>query len=281
MQEFIAESWEKYHTEGGKGFSKAFQEVLAQITEAFKAVYNSISGKQISPELRQMFDEILGKELITPLLPKNKTIGKIVKVKNAPAGNHLNIGLYEGRTKKKMSSKGVLSKLPKDLKVISFSEIKGTEPTLVVETSRPLTDAEMIKFLGDTKQQAIPQLSNGEGILYDTERGTKDGWGEFNPGFFILQDGKSLSEYAKTEAPKLNESNVENAIELLDEIKDNKRKAERASSKTKANLEQKITEAETELDKISEEAKIVKVINDNFDKIKKDLKEQGLLNVKC
>ena len=80
---------------------------------------------------------------------------------------------------------------------------------------------------------------------------------------------------------KLNESNVENAIELLDDIRDNKKKAERASSKTKANLEQKITEAETELDKISEEAKIVKVINDNFDKIKKDLKEQGLLNVKC
>jgi DNA-binding transcriptional MerR regulator len=80
---------------------------------------------------------------------------------------------------------------------------------------------------------------------------------------------------------KLDESNVENAIELLDEIEDNKRKAERASSKRKADLEQKISEAETELDKIQEEAKIVKVINDNFDKIKKDLKEQGLLNVKC
>ena len=80
---------------------------------------------------------------------------------------------------------------------------------------------------------------------------------------------------------KLNESNVENAIELLDEIEDNKRKAERASSKRKVNLEQKISEAETELDKIPDETKIVRVINDNFDKIKKDLKEQGLLNVKC
>jgi hypothetical protein len=147
VQEFIAESWEKYHTEGGKGFSKAFQEVLAQITEAFKSVYKSISGKKITPELRKMFDEILGNEPI--------------------------------------------------------------------------------------------------------------------------------------ELPKLNESNVENAIELLDEIEDNKRKAERASSKRKADLEQKISEAETELGKIQEEAKIVKVINDNFDKIKKDLKEQGLLNVKC
>jgi hypothetical protein len=147
VQEFIAESWEKYHTKGGKGFSAAFQEVLSQITEAFKSVYKSISGKKLTPELTKMFDEILGKE------PIKKS--------------------------------------------------------------------------------------------------------------------------------KLNESNVENAIELLDDIRDNKRKAERASSRKKADLEQKITEAETELDKIPDETKIVRVINDNFDKIKKDLKEQGLLNVKC
>jgi len=65
VQEFIAESWEKYHTEGGKGFSKAFQEVLEQITKAFKAVYQSISGTQLTPELREMFDEILGKEQLS------------------------------------------------------------------------------------------------------------------------------------------------------------------------------------------------------------------------
>jgi hypothetical protein len=99
---------------------------------------------------------------------------------------------------------------------------------------------------------------------------------DFNRNEFI-----SKIENAVSEPVKLNESNVENAIELLDDIRDNKRKAERASSRKKADLEQKITEAETELDKISEEAKIVRVINDNFDKIKKDLKEQGLLNVKC
>jgi hypothetical protein len=131
--------------------------------------------------------------------PAQQVVGKKVKVENAPKGNHLNIGLNEGRTKKKMSGEGVLSKLPKDVKVISSVEIdvaKG-EPTLVVETSRPLTDLEMAKLLGDTKQQAIPQLSNGEGVLYDAERGTKDGWGEFDPNLFILQDGKNLSEYAK------------------------------------------------------------------------------------
>ncbi len=73
VQEFIAQSWEKYHTEGGKGFSEAFQKVLDQITEAFKSVYKSITGKELTPELRQMFDDILGKRqketsvLVAPL----------------------------------------------------------------------------------------------------------------------------------------------------------------------------------------------------------------------
>ncbi|MBK9959069.1 MAG: hypothetical protein IPP11_10890 [Chitinophagaceae bacterium] len=62
VQEFIAKSWEKYHREGGKGFSESFQKVLDQITQAFKSVYKSISGKELTPELRKMFDEILGKE---------------------------------------------------------------------------------------------------------------------------------------------------------------------------------------------------------------------------
>lgn len=83
------------------------------------------------------------------------------------------------------------------------------------------------------------------------------------------------------ELPKLNESNIENAIELLDEIEDSKRKAERASSKRKAELDQKIADAESELEGISKEAQIVKAINDNFDKIKKELKDKGLLKVNC
>ena len=36
VQEFIAKSWEQYHTEGGKGFSEGFQKVLDQITKAFQ-----------------------------------------------------------------------------------------------------------------------------------------------------------------------------------------------------------------------------------------------------
>ena len=44
VEEFIAEAWEKYHHEGAKGFSKAFQEVLDAITEAFRQVYKSLTG---------------------------------------------------------------------------------------------------------------------------------------------------------------------------------------------------------------------------------------------
>ena len=61
VQEFIAESWEKYHTQGAKGFSAEFQKVLETITEAFKTVYKSLTGKELTPELRKMFDDILGK----------------------------------------------------------------------------------------------------------------------------------------------------------------------------------------------------------------------------
>ncbi len=87
VQEFISESWEKYHTEGGKGFSNAFQQVLAQITEAFKAVYSSLSGKQITPELRNFFDEILGKDQVSGLnkqrQKESSTLGSFDKVYNA------------------------------------------------------------------------------------------------------------------------------------------------------------------------------------------------------
>ena len=65
VQEFIAESFERYNTEGAKGFSKSFQEVLEQIKKAFQEVYTTITGKDLSPELRSMFDEILGKNQST------------------------------------------------------------------------------------------------------------------------------------------------------------------------------------------------------------------------
>jgi hypothetical protein len=272
-------------------------------TEAYKKIVESldkplISDKELTANAKKLWEKLVRDGVaekynkgyrILPVTkeqtPAQQVVGEKVKVENAPKGNHLNIGLNEGRTKKKMSGDGVLSKLPKDVKVISSSEIDVTkgETTLVVETSRPLTDSEMAKLLGDTKQQAIPQLSNGEGVLYDVKRGTKDGWGEFDPNLFILQDGKNLGEYSKTEGSKQKEveSNIETAIDLLDDINENKRKAERASSKRKAELESKIAEDTKELDNIPDATALVRSINDNFDAIKKELKEKGLLKIKC
>ena len=64
VQEFIAEAWEKYHYEGAKGFSKAFQDVLDAISRAFREVYKNLTGIEVTPELRNMFDELLGKEVV-------------------------------------------------------------------------------------------------------------------------------------------------------------------------------------------------------------------------
>jgi len=78
VQEFISESWEKYHTQGAKGFSAEFQKVLKTITEAFKSVYNSLAGKELTPELKRMFDDILGK---SELKAKKKILSEDISEK--------------------------------------------------------------------------------------------------------------------------------------------------------------------------------------------------------
>ena len=154
-------------------------------------------------------------------------VGKTVEVKNAPEGHHLNIGLLEGRTQNVMSAKDVLSKLPKDIKVISHSEIKGTEPSISVEISRPLTASEMSNFLDDTKQQAIAQLSDKKGVLYDVKRGSTEGWGDFDPSLFFTQDGNNLADVKVTEGKQKERSvlkrikeggNDEYINEIIDKI---------------------------------------------------------------
>jgi hypothetical protein len=169
-----------------------------------------IEESDISQELKDKYKEAVEfKEEKRRSEPPAKFVGESVKVENAPNGHHLNIGLVEGRTDKLMSAEDVLSKLPKDVKVISHSEIQGTEPSISVETSRPLTSSEMGKFLEDTKQQAIAQLSNGRGILYDVKRGTPEGWGEFNPELFFKQDGKPLKEAEVVEVKPTVKSKLE------------------------------------------------------------------------
>lgn len=171
-----------------------------------------IEESDLPKEVKDKYAEALAYES-----EKRRTVnivGKTVKVKNAPEGHHLNIGLLEGRTQNVMSAKDVLSKLPKDIKVISHSEIKGTEPSISVEISRPLTASEMSNFLDDTKQQAIAQLSDKKGVLYDVKRGSTEGWGDFNPSLFFTQDGKNLAE-VKEEVVATNDTEA-----FRDKIKD-------------------------------------------------------------
>ena len=99
VQEFIASSWEIYQQNGAKGFNKSFQDILNQITEIFRSVYKSISGKDLTPELIKMFDEILGKDttneqvqgnttggVTTPSQPTESTTGQVSKLATQPTG---------------------------------------------------------------------------------------------------------------------------------------------------------------------------------------------------
>ena len=130
--------------------------------------------------------------------PHQPYAGKSVVVKGAPKGNHLNVGLFEGDTDRLMTHNEVLAMLPKDVKILSYKEVQGTEPTLSIEISRKLTDDEVTKLLSETKQLAISQLSEGIGVLHKNGSPEAEAWGEFNPEFFVTQEGKSLLEHAKS-----------------------------------------------------------------------------------
>ena len=104
VQEFIAKSWEQYHREGGKRFSEAFQKLLDQITEAFRAVYKSLTGGQLTPELKQMFDELLGKEF---------TNQKAVNPGISPGDNQIDTGKYN-EVKNSIINAIIASKKPEE-----------------------------------------------------------------------------------------------------------------------------------------------------------------------
>lgn len=144
-----------------------------------------------------------------------------INVSNAPSGHFINVGLLEGKTNKQIPKETVLSALPKDVKVVEVKEVDAEEPTISIELSRPLTKTEMTDFLKATGQKAIPQLSNGKGVMY----GAKD-WGEFNPRYFVMPDNIRLSE--KT-APVKEEKRVSQAqakiIERTKELANNVVKA--------------------------------------------------------
>jgi len=143
---------------------------------------------------------------------------KAVKVDNAPKGPFLNVGLLVGKTKKLMSEKDVVDKLPEGVVVVSSEVIPENkkiqqEPTASLELSRELTDAEMKEFLFKTKQLSIPQMINGEGTMY----GAKD-WGGFNADYFFIPKKGKLSELKNqdpTQEVKAKEKADKNTSEIF------------------------------------------------------------------
>jgi uncharacterized protein (UPF0261 family) len=81
--------------------------------------------------------------------------------------------------------------------------------------------------------------------------------------------------------PELNEENLDIAIESATDIADLNKKAKRVTSKAAKNsISKKIKESEAELASLPVEGKIAKGISDNFDAIKKELKDKGLIELK-
>lgn len=157
-------------------------------TEAATAEKSEVDlYKQAVKELTDQVTEGVTVEAPTVEVEVEKT--DPVDVAGAPKGSHINVGMVEGKTNKPLTEQEITDKLPKDVKVVG-SKIEvvesegGTESTLALELSRPLTDSEMNAFLKDTKQEAIPQLTDGKGTMF----GTKD-WGDFNPEFFATTKG--------------------------------------------------------------------------------------------
>lgn len=187
-----------------KSVAVVYQEKLKEVDEKISNIIRNpeeatVALKKMTEEVREVVNKQTEE---TPVVetPESQPvfIGETVRVEGAPEGTHLNVGLLVGRTNQQMTPEQITEKLPEGVTVVSQSVVNGSEPTLSLQISRPLTNQEMDKFLADTEQQAIPQLHNGEGVLFDKKRGTSEAWGEFNPEFFVKQDGQPL---AKAEAP--------------------------------------------------------------------------------
>jgi hypothetical protein len=224
VQEFVAESWEKYNTEGGKGFSKSFQDVLDQITKAFQSVYKSLSGKELTPELRVMFDEILGKQPTTTqptLTPINATdVAQVEKIEKAPE---------KGRE-------------------LALAKPTNKELKRAFDNSQDLSDRARKAGIYDGKTLKI----GGQEITLDTPAKFKA---------FLLNDGnyKALSEAVKdvktTNPVEAKKEFKEKAQKSREEAKAKAEQAQKAFDETMSGLEDVKTEAKENVEKLSESNK--------------------------
>lgn len=122
----------------------------------------------------------------TPVIDVSKNIRPEMK-----KGTFLNIGLKKGTTEELLTKQGVLKVLEERGMRIVKNKVQNsdTEPTLVVQLDKPLTEQQMLELASVLDQEAIPQLVNGKGALYGSNASA---WGDFNPEYFLDFDGNPI-----------------------------------------------------------------------------------------
>ena len=166
-----------------------------------------IDKSDLSQEIKDEYKAIISEPTKTRSTYKGKT--GTVKVDNIPKGTFLNIGL-EIKGEKGLTEADIVAALPSDVKILNKAEIKKEggkvdEDTMSLEISRELTDYEMARLRESTKQDGIPQISNGFGTMYGNMSAISK-WGDFNPDYFVMPDGRKTSEYKAVETKSIKES---------------------------------------------------------------------------
>jgi len=124
-----------------------------------------------------------------------KTVVKSYKdiiSQNYKSGAHINVGMNIGDGTLKLTTKEIKDTLKRFGVDIKSGKVvqSGTEPTYSITLSKGLNESQMNELSIALKQDAIPQIVNGKGGLYGPK--AADWGGEFNPGYFLGKNGKSI-----------------------------------------------------------------------------------------
>jgi len=116
------------------------------------------------------------------------------EVKDSPNGTFLNIEMIAGKAGEELSQNDILNNLPVDP-----VNVEVFDKTLAIQLSRPLSDSEMMDLMISTEQDAIPQVSNNEGVLHGQSKKQLDDYGgEFLAKYFIFP--KNIKNESKVKA---------------------------------------------------------------------------------
>lgn len=273
----------KYVPNTEKGYVSVVPESKeSKFQKIYDKIYNDRNSKQIYDELYRLSTSKLSREEVTNLvnesdLPQelkdeyNKVANQreekrrsyfkteTVNVEGAPEGAYINVGMETGVKGENITVEEIKDALPEDVEVLEetikdvVSEKDGKEskePTSVMKLSRPLTDTEMQKLLVATEQMGIAQLVDGEGTLHGTNE-----WGDFDPKFFYMPDGRSLDKFIS------GEKTVEQEV---DEI----------SKMFSTDIDKAVENAKSALSKILPNVNIV--VHDNYDSYTKAVGEEDV-----